>query len=364
MTAEVEEQSTGELSLGIGFSTTDGPLADINIRERNFLGRGQDLRIGTVVSLRSQQVDLSFTEPYFLDRNIAAGFDIFEIKTSPTANFFSGVTPPYQQFSYGGALRTGYQISENLRQTLKYTGRSDNITDLQPNTSLFIVLQAGQHTTSEIGQVLLYDRRDDRLDPSGGYYASVGNDFAGVGFGVDYVRNKVNAGYYYSVFPEWVLSVTGEAGYIFGWNAQNVLIQDRFFVGGDNLRGFQSAGIGPRDSVSGDALGGQKYYLGSVTLGVPLGLPKEFGVSGRVFTDFGTLYHIQPTNFVLTPAQLATTGGVQPMVEQSPAIRASAGVGVSWKSPVGPIRLDIAYPIKKEPFDKTQLFRVSFGTRF
>jgi outer membrane protein insertion porin family len=364
VTAEVEEQSTGELSLGIGFSTTDGPLADVNIRERNFLGRGQDLRIGTVVSLRSQQVDLSFTEPYFLDRNIAAGFDLFEIKTSPTANFFSGVTPPYQQFSYGGALRTGYQISENLRQTLKYTARSDNITDLQPNTSLFIVLQAGQHTTSEIGQVLLYDRRDDRLDPSGGYYASLGNDFAGVGFGVDYVRNKVTAGYYYSVFPEWVLSVTGEAGYIFGWNGQNVLIQDRFFVGGDNLRGFQSAGIGPRDSVSGDALGGQKYYLGSVTLGVPLGLPKEFGVSGRVFTDFGTLYHIQPTNIVLTPAQLASTGGIQPMVEQSPAIRASAGVGVSWKSPVGPIRLDIAYPIKKEPFDKTQLFRVSFGTRF
>jgi outer membrane protein insertion porin family len=364
VTAEVEEQSTGELSLGIGFSTTDGPLADVNIRERNFLGRGQDLRIGTVVSLRSQQVDLSFTEPYFLDRNIAAGFDLFEIKTSPTANFFSGVTPPYQQFSYGGALRTGYQISENLRQTLKYTARSDNITDLQPNTSLFIVLQAGQHTTSEIGQVLLYDRRDDRLDPSGGYYASLGNDFAGVGFGVDYVRNKVSAGYYYSVFPEWVLSVTGEAGYIFGWSGQNVLIQDRFFVGGDNLRGFQSAGIGPRDSVSGDALGGQKYYLGSVTLGVPLGLPKEFGVSGRVFTDFGTLYHIQPTNIVLTPAQLASTGGIQPMVEQSPAIRASAGVGVSWKSPVGPIRLDIAYPIKKEPFDKTQLFRVSFGTRF
>ena len=230
VTAEVEEQSTGELSLGIGFSTTDGPLADVNIRERNFLGRGQDLRIGTVVSLRSQQVDLSFTEPYFLDRNIAAGFDIFE-------------------------------ISENLRQTLKYTGRSDNITDLQPNTSLFIVLQAGQHTTSEIGQVLLYDRRDDRLDPSGGYYASLGNDFAGVGFGVDYVRNKVNAGYYYSVFPEWVLSVTGEAGYISGWGGQNVLIQDRFFVGGDNLRGFQSAGIGPRDSVSGDALGGQSTIL-------------------------------------------------------------------------------------------------------
>ena len=364
LTAEVEEQSTGELSLGLGFSTTDGPLADINIRERNFLGRGQDLRIGAVVSLRSQQVDLSFTEPYFLDKNIAAGIDIFEVKTSPTASFFSGVAPPYQQFSYGGALRAGYQITDNLRQTFKYTARSDDIINLQSNTSLFIVLESGEHLTSEIGQVLLYDRRDDRIDPTSGYYASVGNDFAGVGFGVDYVRNKVNFGYYYSVAPEWVLSFTGEAGDIFGWNGQNVLLQDRFFVGGDNLRGFQSAGIGPRDSVSGDALGGQKYYVGSVSLGVPLGLPKEIGVSGRIFTDFGTLYQIEPTNIVLTPAQLAQTGGVQPQVEQSPAIRASAGVGVSWKSPVGPIRLDLAYPFRKEGFDKTQIFRVSFGTKF
>ncbi|HLZ09023.1 MAG TPA: outer membrane protein assembly factor BamA, partial [Chloroflexota bacterium] len=112
VTVEVEEQSTGELSLGVGFSTTDGPLADITVRERNFLGRGQDLRIGTVVSFRSQQVDLSFTEPYFLDSNVAAGFDLFEIKTSPTASFFSGVQPAYQQFSYGGSLRAGYQLTE------------------------------------------------------------------------------------------------------------------------------------------------------------------------------------------------------------------------------------------------------------
>jgi outer membrane protein insertion porin family len=364
VTVEVEEQSTGELSLGLGFSTSDGPLADVSIRERNFLGRGQDLRVGATVSLRSQQVDLSFTEPYFLDKNIAAGFDLFEIKTSPTESFFSGVTPPYQQFSYGGSLRAGYQITDNLRQTLTYTARSDNITDIQSNASLFIALQAGQHVTSQVGQVLLYDRRDDRNDPTGGYYASVGNDFAGVGFGVDFVRSKINFGYYYSVAPDWVLGFTGEAGDIFGWNGQDVLLQDRFFVGGDNLRGFQNAGIGPRDSVTDDALGGQKYYVGSATLGVPLGLPKELGLSGRIFTDFGTLYELEPTQLNLTPAQLATTGGKQPMVEDSPAIRLSAGIGVSWKSPVGPIRLDLAYPIRKQSFDQTQYFRVSFGTRF
>jgi outer membrane protein insertion porin family len=364
ITVEVEEQSTGELSLGLGFSTSDGPLADVSVRERNFLGRGQDLRIGTVVSFLAQQVDLSFTEPYFLDKNIAAGFDIFEVKTSPTSNFFNGVTPAYQQFSYGAALRAGYQISENLRQTWKYTARSDDITNVQSTSSLFIQLQAGTHVTSAIGQVLLYDRRDNRLDPTDGYYASIGNDFAGVGFGVHYLRNKVSAGYYYSIAPEWVLSVTGEAGDIFGWGGQQVLLQDRFFVGGDNLRGFAPAGIGPRDTVSGDGLGGNKYYVGSVSLAVPLGLPKELGISGRVFSDFGSLWGNDQKNVVLTPTQLVSTGGLQPVILDSTAIRASAGVGLAWKSPVGPIRLDLAIPIKKETFDKTQIFHVSFGTRF
>src|SRR5208282_1196532 len=149
-----------------------------------------------------------------------------------------------------------------------------------------------------------------------------------------------------------------------GWGGEQVLLQDRFFVGGDNLRGFAPAGIGPRDSTTGDALGGNKYYTGSLALGVPLGLPKELGITGRIFTDFGTLWGNDQANIPLTPAQVAATGGVVPVIQDSPAIRATAGVGVSWKSPVGPIRLDVGYPIKKESFDKTQLFHVSFGTRF
>jgi outer membrane protein insertion porin family len=365
VTVEVEEQSTGELSLGVGFSSSDGPLADITLRERNFLGRGQDIRIGTVVSFRSQQIDLSYTEPYFLDSNVAAGFDLFEIKTSPTASFFSGINPAYQQFSYGGSLRAGYQLTENLRQTLKYTARSDDITDVQSDASLFIALEEGTHLTSSIGQVLLYDRRDSRIDPTSGWYASLGNDFAGVGFGVQYIRNKVTAGYYYPVAPGWTLSVTGEVGDIFGWGGQPVLLQDRFFVGGDNLRGFEPAGIGPRDLVSSDALGGNKYYVGSVSETVPLGLPKELGLTGRVWTDFGTLWGNDQKNLQVNPATLATLGlSTQPQIADTAALRMSAGIGVSWASPVGPVRVDLGLPIKRESFDQTQFFRVSFGTKF
>ncbi len=223
----------------------------------------------------------------------------------------------------------------------------------------------GTHVTSAVGQVLLYDRRDDRLDPTSGYYVSLGNDFAGVGFGVDYVRSKVNFGYYYPVAPEWVLSFTGEAGDIFGWDGQQVLLQDRFFVGGDNLRGFQDAGIGPRNSVTDDALGGQKYYVGSVTLGVPLGLPQGTRHQRPGVQRFRhALFTSSRTQLNLTPAQLATTGGFSRwswIRRRSGSAPGSAYRGSRRSVRSGSI---VAYPIRKEPFDQTQFFRVSFGTKF
>ena len=349
VTVEVEEQSTGELSLGGGFSTTDGPIGDVSLRERNLLGKGQDLRIGLTLSARSQQVDLSFTEPYFLDRNIAAGFDLFQIDQKNQLN------ATYTQFSLGGALRAGYQISEPLRQTLRYTLRTDSIRDVQSNASLFIAQQAGSRLSSVVGQVLLYDKRDNKNDPTDGYFVSLGDDGAGLGGDVRYVRNKLAGGWFYSLYPDWVISATGEFGDIRGLG-QGVRIQDRFFVGGDNLRGFATAGIGPRDASTGDALGGNDYYVGSLGVGFPLGLPQEFGLSGRVFTDVGSLFNID-----LDRSNPALANVV---VEESSKPRLSAGTGVSWKSPLGPIRLDVAYPILKQTFDKKEFFRIGFGTRF
>jgi outer membrane protein insertion porin family len=338
----VQEQSTGEFSVGVGFSTADGALADIGIRERNLLGRGQDLRIDTLVAQRTQQVDLSFTEPYFLERNLSAGFDLFAL-TRDNQNFAE-----FNQLSAGGTLRAGYQITEPLRQTLSYTLRADRIYNVADTASLFIKDQVGSRLTSAVGQQLLYDKRDNRLDPSSGYFAQLNNDLAGAGGDVRYFRTSVHGGIYHSWAPQYVLSLTGEAGYIIGLG-QDVRIEDRFFVGGDNLRGFADGGIGPRDISTDDALGGNIYYVGSIAQGFPLGLPQEFGITGRIFTDFGSLFKV------------AASG---PTVVDSHALRVSAGFGVSWASPLGPIRLDFGIPVKKESFDRTEFFRVSFGTRF
>ncbi len=151
------------------------------------------------------------------------------------------------------------------------------------------------------------------------------------------------------------MSTTAEFGDIRGLG-QDVRIQDRFFVGGDNLRGFATAGIGPRDTSTGDALGGNDYYVASATLSFPLGLPEELGLSGRVFTDVGSLFNID------LGGTAANTSVVKGSTSAEP--RLSSGTGVSWKSPLGPIRLDVAYPILKQSFDKREFFRVGFGTRF
>jgi outer membrane protein insertion porin family len=338
----LEEQSTGEFSVGVGFSTTDGPLADISIRERNLLGRGQDLRLGFTIAQRVQQLDFSFTEPYFLERNMAAGIDLFELTRNQQS------TSQFDQHSIGGSLRLGYQITEPLRQTLKYTLRKDQITNVSSTASLFIQEERGTRNTSSVGQVLLYDKRDNRQDPTEGYYIQLASDIAGLGGDVRYLRNVVTGGYFYSFAPQWVLSVLGEIGDIVGIN-DTVRIEDRFFVGGDNLRGFATAGIGPRDTKTGDALGGRTYYTGTVQLGFPLGLPQELGITGRVFTDIGSLFGV-----VESGASVA----------DKKTLRLSSGAGVSWQSPLGPIRLDLGMPLIRQSFDKKELFRISFGTRF
>jgi len=347
VTVNVEEQSTGELSLGAGFSTTDGLLGNVGIREKNLLGRGQDLRLNFMLSQRAQQADISFTEPYFLDKNIAAGFDLFQIDQRNNLNAL------YDQFTVGGALRMGYQITEPLRQTLKYEVRNDSITNVQATASDFIKEEAGPRLSSLVGQVLLYDERDSRLDPHRGYFVSYGLDLAGLGGDAHYVRNKVSAAYYYPVAKEWILGLSGEAGLVSGLGEQ-VKIQDRFFVGGDNLRGFATAGIGPRDSVSSDALGGNQYYVGSAQLSFPLGLPQELGIGGRLFTDFGDLWGINQS-------VVSSTGAT---IQDANSLRVSTGFGVSWKSPFGPIRLDLARPIMKQSYDRNELFHIGFGTRF
>ncbi len=338
----VEEQSTGELSIAGGYSTTDGPLGQVTIRERNLLGRAQDLQVSTTIAGRRQQFDISFTEPYFLDKNVSAGIDLFRIQRDLTD------TSSYNYNSTGLHPRLGYQLTENLRQTLSYTARNDSVTNIQPGASRFVIEQKGTRFTSMVSQDLFYDRLDNRLDPTDGYYLSGGTDFAGIGGQSRYARVHTRDAIYVPLATGYVLDLNAEAGYIGGFG-QPVRINDRFYPGGDNFPGFREGGFGPKDIVANDALGSKIYAIAGVELSFPLGLPKELGISGRVFNKVG----------------IATrTDDKGPEVRDSGTPRAAAGVGVSWKSPFGPIRIDLGIPYIKKRFDKTENFRFGLGTQF
>jgi len=339
---EVQEKSTGELSFGVGWSSMVGPMLEASIRERNLLGRGQDVRLGGTIGTKRSQLDFSFTEPYFLDREIAAGFDLFAITRKLTTE------SSYASESLGGDVRIGYQLTDPLRQDLKYVLKRDKVSNVD-STSPYILEQVGSRITSSVMQILTFDKRDSKVEPTEGYFLKGGTEAAGLGGDVHFLRGTASGGQYFTLTDKVVLSVTGSGGYIAGLG-ERVRITDRFFVGGDSLRGFQAGGVSPRDKSTDDAIGGVWMVTGSAQVRFPIGLPEEFGVGGQVFTDFGTI----------GPTDVASTSGIN----QSSSLRLSTGFGVSWKSPMGPVSIDIGVPLLKENFDKTELLKFNFGTKF
>lgn len=343
LNVDVKEKSTGEVTIGAGFSSTDGVLGDFGVRESNLLGRGQELKTHLTVASRRKQIELGFTEPYFLDREIAAGFDIYRTKQ----DFLQQSS--YNMDTKGVNLRTSYALQEKLQHSVSYSIRENNVTDVTATASRYIKDQAGQNVNSSVSQSLVYDDRNNKQDPSTGYYFRISQEFAGIGGDSHYLKHDVKAAYYYPIIGNWKTSITGASGYAFGMGGHEVRINDRFFVGGDDLRGFRNAGIGPRDTTTSDALGGNAYYTASAEMKFPLGLPEELGVTGAAFTDIGSLWKIDNVS----------TG-----IADSNSMRVSVGAGIAWASPFGPIRIDFAHALVKQKEDQTETVRFSFGTRF
>jgi len=345
---QVVEQSTGDISFGAGFSTTSGILGDISVKERNLLGKGQELRLGLSIGTLSTLVDLSFTEPYFLDRPMAAGFDIFR-----TSNDRQNVAS-YSDRSIGFSLRAGWAYTEHLRQNVRYTLRQTDIYNVQPWASTIVQLNAGTSVVNEISETLAWDTRDTRLNTTKGFLLRNTMAVAGLIGTEQYYRTTADAVYYQSIFEDVVASIGGSVGGVFPYSGSGAALRlnNLFFIGGDTLRGFAVGGIGPRDSITADALGGTYFYSATTELSFPLGLPKEIGIFGKAFVDVGSLWGLGG------PAQYSNT------VLTSNTMRISTGVGIQWVSPFGPIRIDYAIPLQQDPWDKTENIRFSFGTRF
>ena len=358
---QVEEQPTGELSFSAGYSSVDQLIIDLGVTERNFRGRGQNVRGRISVGSLRQQVDFSFTEPRFLGRDLGAGLDLYSYRYDLTD--YSA----YRTNTIGGGVRMGFPLTLNSRGSVRYTLRRDEVEipasycdPAAPVVSISLCAQRGEYTTSLVGYGVRLDRRNDPINPTRGFYTALNQDLAGIGGDVNYLRTELEGGWYYGFSPSFILSATTSLGYVDGWNGDSVRINDRFYKGGNSFRGFETAGIGPRDinASRSDALGGKAYAIGSVELTVPTFLPEQYGVKAAVFSDFGTLGMLDDAD------KLTTAGVVDPNVVDDLSLRASAGLSIFWRSPMGPIRFDFSQVLAKEDYDKTETFRFSTSTRF
>jgi outer membrane protein insertion porin family len=358
LTTTVDEKATGELSLGGGYSTDAGALLDVGLSEKNLIGTGVSAGVNGVLAQKRSSITGSITDPYFLDKNLVAGGDIFLIQT----NYLG--TEPYDEKRVGFDVRVGYDFNEYLRQVWSYSLVGRTVFNVASTASFYIKQEAGYTLLSQVSQAITYDRRDSKTDPHSGYLLSLGNDIAGLGGNENWVRTNVSGQYFlpldkFTGNSDWGISFTAGFGYL--WNeGQQEQIIDRFFLGGDNLRGFEIGGAGPHDAVTGDPVGGRMIWTQSTELRYPLPISADIGLSGRAFVDIGGLTEASFQNSNVC----VESNGAQCVILASPAPRVGIGVGISWHTQFGLLNVDLTPFVIKQPKDQTQVFRFGFGTRF
>lgn len=341
LNVNVEEKSTGYFNVGIGYSTTNGALVRAGVTERNFRGTGQEVGVNMGVSQRNKDYTLSFTEPYFLGRKLSAGADLF-MEDQDYEDEAS-----YDTRTIGGRARFGWNYTDDFYHFARYTLSTAEIKNVKPYASQYVKDEAGRATTSEVGQTFVYDKRDNSINTKDGYYLSFGHDISGLGGDTKYNRFDVNVYDFFTIADYYTFKLFATGGLIAGYGGKNVRMSDRYYLGGQNMRGFETAGIGARDKATGDSLGGNWIMYSGAEMTFPIGLD-ELGIKGRTFWDFGVLG--KPDNFN------------EDKIYYSKKIRQSIGFGFDWMSPMGKINIDFGFPIVKEKYDETEVFRLNFGT--
>jgi outer membrane protein insertion porin family len=419
---DVEDQPTGNFSVSGGYSTSDGFIAEIAVSESNFMGRGQYAKAGLTIGQRTRGIDLSFTEPYFLDSRIAAGVDVYAKRNDVSSYAF------YTTTVVGGSLRFGVPITDEITLSPRYSVYStylkvpndqkhpyDDCSYPYPlltpgapfalpanpffscasngEASVAIKAQQGTRITSLFGLTLSYNSLDNPKSPTSGFIGSVTGEVAGAGGDARFVRTTGDIRYYHDLFFDDVIGFARlQGGNMFGIGGYQLRVTDSFNLGPNLVRGFAPGGIGPRDisnpsNLKGNGIGGATYFGGTLEAQFPIwGLPKEFGLRGAVFADAGTLFGYKgPTNFT-TPADFIVNGpgaftaaGCVPALIAPPLfgpgtcltvggdtklIRTSVGGSLLWQSPFGPIRFDLAKALTRSKYDQTQIFRFSGGSSF
>jgi len=339
---DVAEAPTGSFTFGGSYNTDVGFGLLAEFSERNFLGRGQQLDFRISTALTNRRFNLSFSEPYLLGRDLGFGLD-----TSYTTTNNENADFDTTEFRFSPSI--SFPVSEDARLKLYYGLNYGNITDVSASASDFLEADRdlGGIWTNSLGYNFNWDNRLTGLNPNGGMVLRFGQEL-GVG-NTSFLKTTALAGIEQSVLSEEVtLRASVEGGHLAYFTGRSRII-DRFSLNSNTMRGFEPGGIGPRDAVTGDALGGETYAVASAEAEFPLGLPEEFGIKGGAFVDYGALWN---------------TGLGAGVEYDAFTPRSVAGVSVFWDTPIGPLRFNWTQPLQTEANDQTRNFDITISTSF
>lgn len=373
------EKSTGEFSVGGGFSSSDGAIAEIAFSEKNFLGRGQYIRLKFGAGADDQDYGFSFVEPFFLGYRMSAGINI-DVSTSDKTD-----QRAYSSTTTSGKFTLGVPLTDEVSLLGFYTIRNSEINaatltidslgggnadGIQGNAdaelSNALATYQGEWLASGFGYSLIHNSFDDQKEPRDGLYASVTQTIYGAGGDAEFMRSDLVLAAYKELSNDLDIVAFGRvrAGNIADFGSV-YRTQDNFYNNSKSVRGFKGSGMGPRDPVTGDALGGQNYYNATAELQFPLPfLPESAGFRGAFFADAGSVFGLDSSNRALVIASNPGLSALQLQQLDDSSVRASVGASVIWSSPFGPLRFDYAFPLLKEDWDKTREFSFGISTKF
>ncbi len=339
----VKEKSTGQISLGAGYSTATGGFFQASITQNNFRGLGQQLSFTTNLAKEQKSFSISFTEPYFRDTKWTTGGELFKNENQQLA--------AYDYKKQGFALRVGYPIFDYTRIFTTYKLEETNLSNIEDET---IDPEAENGVTSSVRLALIRDRRNHRFEPTKGYYINVGTQYAGVGGDKQWWKNELDTRYFNNLVGDLVFRSRFYTARIEQINNEKIPRNELFSLGGArNLRGFNIEDIGPKKKVLVDSNDdGTKDeevefntgadFTAYTTLELEHPLAREAGLKWVLFYDAGTAADIEDIG----------------------KIYMDYGFGFRWFSPIGVLRFEFGFPVNPDDEDKGSKFHFDIGQLF
>ncbi len=338
---DVEEQPTGDLSIGAGYSSLDKTTFSFGINEKNFLGTGRTLNLSTSFSDTNANYSLGLTEPYFLNRDLRGTAELFSVQSKSNS---------FETTSKGLGLGVGFDAANDVYHNIKYQYAST--TSTQKNTTSSSITGEENKTLrgSSVTYTLGRSTLNNRFDPTEGTLTEITETYSGLGGNVDFLKSVVSLGYYKPfMFNRVVFGLRSRLGNVNGLG-DKVTQSNRFFMGGRQVRGFAGGGIGPRDETTLEPVGGNNMYSGAAELVSSLGFSQDLGLRWTVFSDFGSTWDTDYKTGVLGA--------------NDNDMRQSVGFGLLWDTGIGPLSFYWADAVSKTSYDKVKRFQFNIGTRF